>query len=137
MPKIQHSQPKLAALATGKKVLRDLIAAAPAGSAGKQLTDFQIDVLSACSCVPRGFVATYGALAKHIAKPLAARGVGQALARNPFAPTVPCHRVVGSDGNLTGFQGVAGVSAKKVSLLQAEDVVVSKDGVVPKSMIIN
>jgi len=71
--------------------------------------------------VPRGRITTYGTLAKALGSPRAARAVGQALHRNPYAPDVPCHRVVGSDGRLTGFAG--GVE-KKRRLLQAEGVAV-------------
>lgn len=70
--------------------------------------------------IPAGRVATYGQLAKAL-NTRAPRAVGQALGRNPYAPAVPCHRVVGSDGRLTGF---AGGLPKKQQMLQAEGVVV-------------
>lgn len=76
-------------------------------------------VWAVCARVPRGKVATYGQIAKALGKPNSARAVGMALGRNPFAPTVPCHRVVGSDGSLTGF---AGGLPKKRALLLAEGV---------------
>ncbi len=72
-----------------------------------------------CARVPRGRVTTYGRIAAALGKPGASRAVGQALHRNPYAPDVPCHRVVGSDGRLTGF---AGGVAKKRRLLESEGV---------------
>ena len=76
-------------------------------------------VWKACAEIPKGEVRTYGWIAKRIGRPAAARAVGQALGRNPFAPTVPCHRVVGADGRLTGYSGAGGV-AKKRRMLVAE-----------------
>lgn len=78
-------------------------------------------VWKACAKIPRGQVRTYGWVARSIGKPGAARAVGQALAKNPFAPAVPCHRVVGADGRLTGFSAPGGVAAKR-RLLQREGV---------------
>jgi O-6-methylguanine DNA methyltransferase len=75
-------------------------------------------VWKACAEIPRGEVRTYGWIARRIGKPKAARAVGQALARNPFAPAVPCHRVIGIDGSLTGFSGRGGLAAKKRLLRQ-------------------
>ena len=60
--------------------------------------------------IPSGKVATYGDIAKMLGTK-AYRAVGNALNRNPYAPTVPCHRVVGSDGSLTGF--AHGIPTKK------------------------
>lgn len=65
--------------------------------------------------VPRGKVVTYGDIAR-ILNTKACRAVGNALNRNPYAPQVPCHRVVGSDGSLTGF--AMGLEAKKRLLMQ-------------------
>ena len=75
--------------------------------------------------VPRGQVTTYGHIARRLGTD-AARAVGQALHRNPYAPKVPCHRVVGADGKLTGF---AGGLARKKQLLEAEGVRVLGDRV--------
>ena len=68
--------------------------------------------------IPRGKVVTYCDIAKAL-NTKAYRAVGNALNRNPYAPEVPCHRVVGSDGSLTGF---AGGLAKKLQLLTEEGV---------------
>src|SRR5437867_3661274 len=73
--------------------------------------------------IPRGKVATYGDIAKALGGS-AYRAVGNALNKNPFAPAVPCHRVVGSDGSLTGF---AGGVVKKQRLLRAEGVSFNAD----------
>ena len=64
--------------------------------------------------IPQGKVVTYGDIAKAL-KCKAARAVGNALNKNPYAPAVPCHRVVGSDGALTGFAG--GLDKKRKLLL--------------------
>lgn len=69
------------------------------------LTGFQRAVLEAARAIPYGEVMSYGWLAQQVGKPKAARAVGQALARNPVPIVVPCHRVVGGDGSLTGFSG--------------------------------
>jgi O-6-methylguanine DNA methyltransferase len=76
-------------------------------------------VWKACAGIPKGQTRTYGWIARRIGHPGAARAVGQALARNPFAPAVPCHRVVGADGSMTGFSAPGGIRAKR-RLLEAE-----------------
>lgn len=81
------------------------------------VTDFQRKVLRAAIRVPTGLVATYGEIARRIGKPHAARAVGQALAHNPIPIVVPCHRVVASDGSLTGYSGGAGVETKRRLLM--------------------
>lgn len=74
-------------------------------------------VWTACAEIPKGEVRTYGWIAQRIGKPQAARAVGMALGKNPFAPTVPCHRVVGADGRLTGYSGAGGIAQKRRMLL--------------------
>ncbi|HKZ49438.1 MAG TPA: MGMT family protein, partial [Candidatus Nanoarchaeia archaeon] len=69
--------------------------------------------------VPRGRVTAYNAIARAIGNPKAARAVGNALNRNPYAPVVPCHRVVKSSGEMGGF---ASGARKKAELLKAEGV---------------
>lgn len=66
----------------------------------KEITAFQQKVYKACSAIPKGKVCTYKELAKKIGSPKAVRAVGSALKNNPFAPKVPCHRVVASDRSL-------------------------------------
>jgi methylated-DNA-[protein]-cysteine S-methyltransferase len=80
---------------------------------------FDQKVWQACARIPRGETRTYGWIAKQIGSPHAARAVGQALARNPFAPTIPCHRVISSTGDLTGYSGKGGLKTKK-RLLEKE-----------------
>ncbi len=75
---------------------------------------FEQKVWAITSRIPRGKVATYGWVAGQL-QCKAYRAVGRALGRNPYAPGVPCHRVVGSNGSLTGFAG--GLPAKKKLLL--------------------
>lgn len=86
-------------------------------------TDFQEKVYTLCRCVPAGRVTTYGEIAFAL-KTRAYQAVGQALRRNPYAPVVPCHRVVASDGSLGGFCGrTAGEElARKKRMLGAEGV---------------
>jgi len=68
-------------------------------------TPFQNDVWAALRGVPYGATTTYGALAATIGRPAAVRAVGAANGRNPYCLVVPCHRVVGADGSLTGYAG--------------------------------
>jgi len=82
------------------------------------VTDFQSEVYQVCKRVPRGRVTTYKAIAEKLGN-RAFRAVGTALNRNPFAPDVPCHRVVNSDGSVGGFaQGVY----KKTMMLKTEGI---------------
>jgi O-6-methylguanine DNA methyltransferase len=78
--------------------------------------------------LPQGKVATYGQLAELAGHPRAARAVGSFMKTNPDAPQTPCHRVVASDGKLTGYSAKGGVPAKKAMLL-AEGVAFSGDRV--------
>ena len=71
--------------------------------------------------IPYGETASYGELARRLGRPLAARAVGAANGRNPIAVIVPCHRVIGSDGTLTGYAG--GLERKRFLLeLEAPEV---------------
>jgi len=67
--------------------------------------------------IPKGKVATYGQIARLSGNAKAARAVGMCMKTNPFAPRVPCHRVVGADGRLVGYSGGEGISSKKSMLL--------------------
>jgi methylated-DNA-[protein]-cysteine S-methyltransferase len=66
-------------------------------------TDFQQTVWAALRRIPFGQTESYGKLANRIKRPAAARAVGRANATNPICLIVPCHRVIGADGSLTGF----------------------------------
>lgn len=71
-------------------------------------TMFQQRVWSALRRIPPGTTASYGEIAASIGQPVAARAVGAASARNPVALVIPCHRLVGGDGSLTGYAGGVG-----------------------------
>ena len=88
-----------------------------AGRIVKGMT-FNEKVWAICARVPKGKVTTYASIARKLGTQ-AYRAVGNAMNKNPYAPHVPCHRVVGSDGSLTGF--AAGIQKKK-RLLQSEGV---------------
>ncbi len=77
------------------------------------LTPFQRSVLFACAKIPQGQTRTYSQIASAIGKPKAVRAVANALAINPLAPTIPCHRVVRADGSLGGYSGKGGIKTKK------------------------
>ena len=74
-------------------------------------TPFQQVVWSALREIPYGGTSTYGQIAARIGQPTASRAVGTANGRNPIAIVVPCHRVIGADGTLTGYAG--GLAAKQ------------------------
>lgn len=87
------------------------------------VTEFEKKVYELCSKVPKGSVTSYKEIA-HAMNTKAYRAVGSALKNNPFAPKVPCHRVVSSDGTLGGFQGstnVKGKALKKKVLMLADE----------------
>ena len=84
-----------------------------------RLTPFQRSVLAECAKIPKGRTRTYSQLARAIGKPNAARAVGNALAKNPLAPMIPCHRVIKADGSLGSYSGRGG-TAKKMRLLEQE-----------------
>lgn len=85
---------------------------------------FSDSVYAMTSLIPMGKVTTYGAIAKAMGVPGAARAVGQALGANPNPITVPCHRVVRADGELGGYSGGQG-PVTKAKLLSREGVQVS------------
>lgn len=85
----------------------------------RHTTGFVRAVLEETARIPHGAVRSYGEVAAAVGKPGAARAVGQALNRNPVAIVVPCHRVVGSSGDLVGFGG--GLDRKR-ALLELENV---------------
>jgi methylated-DNA-[protein]-cysteine S-methyltransferase len=76
-----------------------------------QGTEFQVAAWNALAEIPYGRTASYGQQAASIGRPKAVRAIGGANGRNPVAIVLPCHRIVGADGSLTGFGG--GIEVKK------------------------
>ena len=86
----------------------------------RDIPEFDRRVYEVARSVPPGETVTYGAIAKALGEePMRARDVGVALARNPFAPIVPCHRVVAAGGQLGGYSAPGGTSTKR-RLLELE-----------------
>ena len=83
------------------------------------MTDFERAVLFECAKILAGQTRTYSQIAAAIGKPKSARAVGNALAKNPLAPLIPCHRVVKKDGSCGGYSAKGG-SAKKMRMLLEE-----------------
>ncbi len=77
------------------------------------ITAFNQRVLRACYDIPLGETQTYGQLASRAGSPRGARAVGSAMARNRWPLLIPCHRVVGSSGQLTGYSGTGGLETKR------------------------
>jgi methylated-DNA-[protein]-cysteine S-methyltransferase len=101
---LERVRAQLAEYFAGERTDFDLLLA-PAG------TPFQHEVWEALKQIPFGETRCYGDLARELGRPGAARAVGAANGRNPISIVVPCHRVVGSTGTLTGYAG--GVAAKE------------------------
>ena len=76
-------------------------------------TKFQVKVWKYLKTIPKGKVKTYKEVAVGIKMPKSARAVANACARNPYAPQIPCHRVIRSDGGLGGYSSIGGVKTKK------------------------
>ena len=68
-------------------------------------TDFQLRVWTGLRAIPYGQTVSYGELATRVGSPTASRAVGLANGRNPIAIVIPCHRVIGADGSMTGYGG--------------------------------
>ena len=86
-------------------------------------TKFQKKVWNYLKTIRKGSVKTYKQVAIAINRPKSARAVANAIGKNPFAPKIPCHRVIRSDGSLGGYSGKGGVKTKKL-LLKREGVIV-------------
>ncbi|EER60377.1 methylated-DNA/protein-cysteine methyltransferase [Acidovorax delafieldii 2AN] len=89
-------------------------------------TPFQQDVWRALLAIDCGHTTSYGALGRQLGRPAAVRAVGAAVGRNPVSVVVPCHRVLGKDGSLTGY---AGGLERKSALLQLEGATLRRAGV--------
>ena len=86
-------------------------------------TKFQKKVWNYLKTIRKGTVKSYKQVAIAINKPKSARAVANAVGKNPFAPKIPCHRVIRSDGSLGGYSGKGGVKTKKL-LLKKEGIIV-------------
>jgi methylated-DNA-[protein]-cysteine S-methyltransferase len=84
-------------------------------------TAFQERVYAICRKIPKGQTMTYGEIAKILKS--SPRAVGQALKKNPYAPIVPCHRVIHTNGNIGGYAGIKN-SQKKIKLLKHEGIII-------------
>ncbi len=87
-------------------------------------TKFQLKVWKYLLKIPKGEVRTYKEVAISIKKPKSIRAVANACAKNPYAPKIPCHRVIRSDGRLGGYSGPGGIRGK-IRLLKSEKVKVN------------
>jgi len=105
--RLRPAAAQLAEYFAGKRTRFDL-RLAPQGTA------FQRAVWAALLRIPYGETASYGDIARAIGKPAAARAIGGANHRNPIAIVIPCHRVIGADGSLTGYGG--GLDHKRLLL---------------------
>ena len=86
-------------------------------------TKFQVKVWRYLKKIPVGSIKTYLQVAKAIGKPLAVRAVANAVAKNPYPPQIPCHRVIRSDGSLGGDSGKGGLKLEK-KILKKEGIIV-------------
>ena len=84
-------------------------------------TKFQLKVWKYLKKIPKGQVKTYKEVAIAIKSPKSARAVANACGKNPYAPKIPCHRVIRSDGSLGGYSGRGGIKTK-LRLLRSEKV---------------
>ena len=85
------------------------------------VSTFHQDVLRLCFEIPSGKTYTYGRLAEEAGRPKAARAVGGAMANNRWPILIPCHRVVGASGGLTGYSGTGGVDTKRKLLAMEQE----------------
>ena len=84
-------------------------------------TKFQIKVWKYLKTIKKGQIRTYSEVARAINRPKAVRAVANAIGKNPYAPKIPCHRVIRSDGSLGGYSGPGGIKTKK-KLLKSEGI---------------
>ncbi|HSI53205.1 MAG: methylated-DNA--[protein]-cysteine S-methyltransferase [Ramlibacter sp.] len=110
-PVLRQAVAQLAEYFSGQRTQFDLPLDLQGGTA------FQQSVWQALLAIPAGGTTSYGVLSQRIGKPAAVRAVGAAVGRNPVSVIVPCHRVLGADGSLTGY---AGGIERKSALLQLE-----------------
>ena len=84
-------------------------------------TKFQLKVWKYLKTIPKGTVKTYKQVATEIKRPKSARAVANACGKNPYAPKIPCHRVIRTDGGLGGYSGRGGIETK-LRLLRSEKI---------------
>ena len=84
-------------------------------------TKFQLKVWKYLKKIPKGQIRFYSDVAKAINKPKSVRAVANAIGKNPYAPKIPCHRVIRSDGSLGGYSGKGGINTKR-KLLKSEGI---------------
>ena len=84
-------------------------------------TKFEVIVWKYLKTITKGQTRTYKEVAKAIKRPLSYRAVANAIAKNPYSPLIPCHRVIKSDGSVGGYSGKGGVKTK-VKLLKSEGI---------------
>ena len=84
-------------------------------------TKFQLKVWKYLKKIPKGRLRTDSHVAKAINKPKSVRAVANAIGKNPYAPKIPCHRVIRSDGSLGGYSGKGGINTKR-KLLKSEGI---------------
>ena len=97
-------------------------------------SNFAASVYEKVSQIPKGQISTYKNVALAIGNSRASRAVGRVLSKNPYAPKVPCHRVIATSGLVKGFFGSTESEnvKKKINLLQDEGIPISNDGVISK-----
>ena len=105
-PIVDAAAQQLAEYFAGERMAFD-VPLAPQG------TEFQLTVWEALGDVPFGTTATYGDIARAIGQLTATRAVGAANGRNPIPIIIPCHRVIGASGELTGYSGGGGIETKR------------------------
>ena len=86
-------------------------------------TKFQLKVWKYLKKIPKGKIKTYKQVAIGINRAKSARAVANACAKNPYAPKIPCHRVIRSDGSLGGYSGRGGIK-QKLKLLRSEKIAI-------------
>ena len=111
---VAHVIERVQALLEGAK---DALVDVPLDMAGQP--EFNRRVYAIARAIPPGRTLTYGDIARQLGEPGSSRAVGQALGHNPFAPIVPCHRVLGAGNSGTGFSATGGV-ATKLKMLEIE-----------------
>jgi len=117
-PVLRTASSQIDALLSGRRTTIDV----PMAHNG---TDFQHSVWTALTHIDYGHTRTYAEVAADIGRPSAVRAVAGAIGRNPLSIVVPCHRVIGANGQLTGFAG--GIAAK-AALLAIEGTIIPHDG---------